>query len=53
MMFVYHVLLGMKLQVQLPMIVYCDNKGAVELANNWLVGGRAPHIDIIRTFYKS
>ena len=40
MMSVYHVLLGMELQVQLTMILYCDNKGAVELANNWLVGGR-------------
>ena len=40
MMSVYHVLLGMELQVQLPMILYCDNKGAVELTNNWSVGGR-------------
>ena len=31
MMFVYHVLLGMELQVKLPMILFCDNKGAVEL----------------------
>ena len=26
MMFVYHVLVGMELKVQLPMILYCDNK---------------------------
>ena len=40
MMFVYHALLGIELQVKLPMIFYYDNKGAVELANNWSVGGR-------------
>ena len=28
------------------MILYCDNKGAVELANNWSAGGRTRHIDI-------
>ena len=40
MIFVYHVLLGMKLQVKLPMILFYDNNGAVQLANNWSIGGR-------------
>jgi hypothetical protein len=50
MMFVYHVLLGMELQVQLPMILFCDNKGTVDLANNWSVGGRTRHVDVKQNF---
>ena len=49
-MFVYHVWLGMELQVKLPIILYCDNNGAVQLANNWLVGGRTRHWDIKQNF---
>ena len=45
-MFVYHVLLAMELKVKLPVILYCDNTGAVQLANNWSVGGRIRHVDI-------
>ena len=49
-MFVYHVLLGMELQVKLPMILYCDNSVAVQLANNWLVWGRTQHVNIKQNF---
>ena len=42
---VYHILLGMELQVELPMILFCDNKGAVELATNWSAGGSSWHMD--------
>ena len=35
---------GMRLTVELPMKLYVDNKGAVQLANNWSVGGRTRHI---------
>ena len=28
------------------MILEVDNKGAVDLANNWNVGGRTRHIDV-------
>ena len=52
MMFVYHVLLGMELRVILPMIVYCDNTGAVQLTNNWSVGGRTRHVDIKQNFLR-
>ena len=31
-------------QYQLPMKLYVDNKGAVQLANNWSVGGRTWYI---------
>ena len=52
MMFVYNVLLGMELQVKLLMTLYCDNNGAVQLANNWLVGGRTRHVDIKQNFLR-
>ena len=32
--------------MKLLMILYCDNNGAVQLANNWLVGGMTQHVDI-------
>ena len=34
------------LKVELPMILECDNKGAVDLANNWTAGGRTRHVDV-------
>ena len=52
MMCVYHVLLGMELKVKLPMVLFCDNQGAVELSNNWSVGGRTWHIDIKQNFLR-
>ena len=50
MMFVYHVVVGLELRVKLPMTLYCDNNGAVQLANNWSVGGRTRHVDIKQNF---
>ena len=34
------------LQVELPMILECDNKGAVDLANNWTAGGQTRHVNV-------
>ena len=34
------------------MIVECDNKGAVDLANGWSVGGNLKHIDILLNFVR-
>jgi len=36
----------MGLSVELLMILEMDNKGAVDMANNWSVGGRTKHIDV-------
>jgi hypothetical protein len=36
----------MELQVQLPMILECDNQGAVDLINNWSSSGRTRHMDV-------
>ena len=52
MMFVYHVMVGLELRVKLPMTLYCDNNGSVQLANNWSVGGRTRHVDIKQNFLR-
>ena len=52
MMFAYHIMINMGLKVELPMILYCDNKGAVDLANNWSVGGRTRHMDVKQNFLR-
>ena len=52
MMFPYHVVVGLELRVKLPMTVYCDNNGAVQLVNNWSVGGRTRHVDIKKNFLR-
>jgi hypothetical protein len=36
---VYNILKSSGLKVQLPMVLEMDNKGAVDLANSWSVGG--------------
>ena len=40
MLYVYHLLLSLGLKVELSMLLEMDNKGAVDLANNWSVGGQ-------------
>ena len=32
------------------MTLYCNNNGAVQLANNWLARGRTHHVDIKQNF---
>ena len=50
MLYVYHLLLSLGLRVELPMLLEMDNKGAVDLANNWSVGGLTRHVDV-RNFF--
>jgi hypothetical protein len=44
MMLIRDVLLSIELKVKLPMIISCDNKGAVDLVNNWSTSGRTRHV---------
>lgn len=37
---------SMGLEVELPMILEMDNIGAIDLSNNWSMGGRTKHIDV-------
>jgi hypothetical protein len=52
MMYVWNVLESMELKVNLPMTLEqeMDNKGAVDLANNWSIGGRTRHVDVQQCF---
>ncbi len=40
MVLAYKIMISIGLKVELPMILEMDNKGAVDLANNWSQGGR-------------
>jgi hypothetical protein len=46
------VLESIGLKVQKPMILQIDNKGAVDLANNWSIGGRTRHIEVRQYFLR-
>ena len=46
------VLESMELKVELPMIIKCDNKGAVDLANGWSIGGGTKHMDVRVAFIR-
>ena len=50
MMYTYRLIMSLGLQVKLPMVHEMDNKGAVDLANNYSVGGCTRHVDV-RFFY--
>ena len=52
MMYVMKVLETLELKVKKPMIVEVDNKGAVDLANGWSVGGGTKHIDVRMAFLR-
>jgi hypothetical protein len=46
MVYIYRLFTSLGLKVELPMVLEMDNKGAVDLANNWSVGGRTRHMDV-------
>ena len=45
MLYVKRLLESLELRVQLPMLLYCDNKGCVDLINNFSCGGRTRHVE--------
>jgi hypothetical protein len=50
MLYEMRVLESISLKVQLPMVLEVDNKGVVDLANNWSVGGCTHHISVCVNF---
>jgi hypothetical protein len=46
MMYCYMIITSLGLMVELPMVLEMDNKGAVDLVNNYSVGGRTRHVDV-------
>ena len=47
MMYALRVLELLELQVNPPMILEIDNRGTVDLVNNWSVGVRVRHIETL------
>ena len=52
MLYYKNVLKLMGLKVKLPMLLEMDNKGAVDLANNWSVSGQTRHVDVRQCFLR-
>jgi hypothetical protein len=44
MLFALNLLESIGLKVKKPMLLYCDNQGAVDLFNGWSVAGRTRHV---------
>ena len=38
--------------IELPMTLFVDNQGAVNLANDWSVGGRTRHMDVKQNYLR-
>jgi hypothetical protein len=51
-LFEKRVLESMGLKVKVPMVLKVDNKGVVDLVNNWSVGGRTRHITTKANFLR-
>ena len=51
-MYMKNLIESLELKVELPMIIECDNKGAVDLANGWSVSGHSKHIDVRLNFLR-
>ena len=52
MLFNMRILESMGLKVKKPMILEVDNKGAVNFAHNWSVGGRTRHAEVRQYFLR-
>ena len=52
MLFVKDIVESMELEVETPMILWSDNKGVVDIANGWTIGGRTRHVALKRHFIR-
>ena len=52
MMFAWRVISSIGLEVELPMLLEVDNKGAVDLCHNWSIGGRTRHVEVKMYFIR-
>ena len=46
MLFVKDIVESMELKVEIPMILWSDNKGVVDIVNGWTIGGRTRHVAV-------
>ena len=52
MSYVMHIVEALGLKVKRPMGLTMDNKGEVNLANSWSVGGRTHHVNVKQYFLR-
>jgi len=52
MMFVKRIVESVELRVKLPVILEVNNKGVVDLVNNWSISGRTCHINTQLNFMR-
>ena len=52
MLYVMRLVESIGLKVKKPMMLECDNKGAIDISNNWTVNGRTKHIDTRHYFLR-
>ena len=52
MMYVKKLIESIELKVKIPMIIWVDNKAAVDLANGWASTGRTKHMDVRLMFVR-
>jgi hypothetical protein len=52
MIYAKHILESLGLQVETPMVLQMDNKGAVDLINSFSAGGCTQHIDVRQCFLR-
>ena len=52
MLHIMRLLESIGLKVKKPMMLECDNKGAIDICNNWTVNGRTKHIDTRHYFLR-
>ena len=43
----------MKFKVELPITIYVDNTGSIDLAKSWMSSGNSKHIDIRHHFVRN
>ena len=44
MLFVKNMVESIELEVEMPMTLWLDNKGVVDITNGWTIGGRTRHV---------
>ena len=49
-LFMKNILKSLELKVKLPILASIDNGGAVDIGNNWSVGGRTHHVEVKKNF---
>ena len=52
MLYVMNVIISLGCKVKLPKQLQIDNRGTVDLANSWSIGGRTRHIDVRQVFLR-